>query len=77
MTKKNPDDRPTAEGALKQWQSIRKHITAFQRACRLRGRDEGIVTSLVYDVLSLFKVSFIIARYLLRWSTNWVALILA
>ncbi|KIP07944.1 hypothetical protein PHLGIDRAFT_127367 [Phlebiopsis gigantea 11061_1 CR5-6] len=55
MTKKDPEDRPSAEGALKQWQSIRKHITAFQRVCRLRGRDEGIVTSLVWDVLSMFK----------------------
>lgn len=75
MTQKNPQDRPSAEQALQQWRQIRQRVLFIQRACRLRGREEALVQTIVLDVVSVLKVAYIIAKRFTGWSLSWLSFI--
>lgn len=71
MLKLNPDDRSSAEDALRRWQVIRGRIPIWQRLSRLCGRDEGTVRTYFLDVVAAFKMSFVVARELFWWTLGW------
>lgn len=77
MTRQDPAARPTAEQALVQWRAIRRRVLLFQRACRLRGRNEAALEAIVLDVISVLKVVYIISRLFTGWSLQWLWLLLA
>ncbi|KAF9782683.1 kinase-like domain-containing protein [Thelephora terrestris] len=50
-----PDNRPSAEDALKQWQGIRKSISMIHRQWHPRSREEHPIGSFVLDTISLHR----------------------
>ena len=75
MTQENPEDRPSAEQALKQWRRIRQRVLFIQRFCRLRGREEAVIETIVLDIVSVLKVAYIIAKRFAGWSLSWLSLL--
>ena len=75
MMQRDPAARPTAQEALQRWRHIKTRVSLIQRAARLRGRDEGLVYAVLFDVLSFIKVVYILSKKLARWSLGWLAML--
>ena len=57
MTMQDPAARPTAAEALDQWRDIRRGISSFHKAWRLRLRDEPWCEGLMLDLSTLAHVA--------------------
>lgn len=77
MTQQKPHDRPTAREALEQWRQIRQRILWIHRVCRLRGRDEYLVQTIVLDAIAVVRVAYLIAKRFAGWSLSWLSLLFA
>ena len=75
MMQRSPADRPSAREAQQQWQHIRARVSLIQRGCRLRGRDESLAYAVIFDVLSIFKVIYILTKRFTGWSLSWLTMI--
>lgn len=75
MMQRNPDARPTAQEALRRWRHIKTRVSLIQRASRMRGRDEGLVYTILFDILSFIKVVYVIAKKFTGWSLSWLSMI--
>lgn len=50
MVSRNPDQRPSASEALRDWRAIRRQMYSIQRYWRMRPRKEIWLATLLYDV---------------------------
>ncbi|EKM49866.1 uncharacterized protein PHACADRAFT_265616 [Phanerochaete carnosa HHB-10118-sp] len=75
MMQRSPAARPTAQEALQRWRHIRTRVSVIQRASRLRGRDETLVYTVLFDILSFIKVVYVIAKKFTGWSLSWLSMI--
>lgn len=66
-------ESPYSQQALRQWRQIRQRALFLQCACRLRGREESIVQTIVLDVVSVFKVAYVLAKRFTGWSLAWLS----
>lgn len=62
MANKDPEQRPTAEDALRQWSEIRESISTAQKEWRPRPRDESALDTVTLDVVSLYRLFMHVAR---------------
>ena len=67
MMDEDPKKRPDAQGIVREWKQIRERVSVLHRACRLRGREEFMIETLLRDALSVLHVSYIIARRFVSW----------
>lgn len=53
MTAPDPKQRPTAAGALREWQALQKRTSAVSRGWRLQPQDdsESLLVRVIYDVV--------------------------
>lgn len=61
-----PDERPTAEEALAQWQEIRKSIPAIRREWRPKSREEHPIDAFVLDAINLHRFFMFCAKSLAK-----------
>jgi hypothetical protein len=62
MTHQDPEQRPTAEEALRQWSDIRGGIYTLNKEWRPRPREDDILGIAAVDVASLYDVSIYFTR---------------
>jgi len=62
MTLGDPEQRPTAEDALREWSEIRKTISTAHGEWRPRPSEEHPLATFVLDVVSLYQLSMSFAR---------------
>lgn len=62
MTALDPEQRPTAGDALREWREIRGTISTIKNEWRPRPRDEDPLSQVVLDVISLYKFFMYFAR---------------
>jgi len=62
MTDMEPDRRPTAEAALREWSELRKSISTVHGEWRPRPSDEHPLATFVLDVVSLYQLSMNLAK---------------
>ncbi|GJE92554.1 kinase-like domain-containing protein [Phanerochaete sordida] len=77
MMQHNPQNRPDATEALAMWQKIRRRVLLTQRLCRLQGRDEALVQTVVLDIASVIKVAYVLAKRFAGWSLRWLLLLIS
>lgn len=75
MTKHDPAARPDARAALHHWKQIRQRLYMFHRLSRLRQRSEWHILSIVLDVFSLFRLTYILSKRFIGWSAGWLAIL--
>ena len=66
MTYRDPEQRPTAEEALREWSAIREGIYTINKEWRPRSRTEDVLGAAILDVVSLFDVSMYFTRAVLE-----------
>ena len=57
MTDMDPEQRPTADDALRQWSKLREEIPTLKREWRPRPREEHVLETVVLDATSLCSLS--------------------
>lgn len=62
MTAKDPEERPTAKGALAMWVETRTKVSMIRRVWRPHPGGEDVREAAVQDVISLFNASRYCAR---------------
>lgn len=72
MIRQDPVARPEAEAALAHWKRIRSQMYTPGLILRLRNRREGILRAGVFDVFSLFRLSYLFAKRFAGWSVAWM-----
>ena len=68
MTRKDPAKRPGAVAALQQWRQIRRGIFLLHRGWRLHGAEEGLLETVVFDVVGFMKLGILLSRQFLAWT---------
>ena len=58
----DPEQRPTAEDAARQWSHLREAIPFLKREWRSRPREEHVLETVALDVTSLYSLSVYFAR---------------
>ncbi|CDO74165.1 hypothetical protein BN946_scf185043.g216 [Trametes cinnabarina] len=58
MVDPDPAKRPSAEDVLRQFQEMRRGVSALQASWRLRPRDEPLVVTAVLETVSLLTAAF-------------------
>lgn len=66
MTHPDPEQRPTAEEALRQWSDLREGIYMLNKEWRPRPRAEDILGTTYIDVASLYDVTMYFTRVIVE-----------
>lgn len=74
MTARNPEKRPDAELALRQWRQIRGGICFIHRGRLLRRADDDDSEPIVFDVIAFLKLGMLLSRRFLIWTARWLAM---
>lgn len=73
MKRKNPDSRADAMMALEQWRKIRGRVFFLHRGARLHSRGEGMLETVVFDVVAFLRLGMVLSRRFIIWTARLLA----
>lgn len=75
MTSLDPEERPDAATALRQWRQLRGHIFLLHRGWRLRGQSENVAKTLLFDVVHFMRLGILLSHHFLVWTSRLLAFV--
>ena len=73
MTQKDPTARPDIAAVRQHWRAITQRVSIFQRARRLKTRNENWAEAIFLDLVSFLRLAIMLARRLAGWSAAWLS----